>query len=817
MLAAFYTYLWQMRYLLLFFLLAPLCLWGQEGEGLLMGTVLDGKGTALQGATVQLTQTGDSTRRHITATDAGGAFHFSKIPFGYFSLKISYTGYKTLLLDSLHFRKERFDFNLNDLVLGDSSGAAMEEVIVYAEKPLVQVKEGNITFNVGETALGAGSNASDLLTHVPLVTKDPAGKILVRGKEPRILIDDKPVELNLQQLQDLLEAMPGSSIEKVEVLTNPPPQYAAEQGGVINIVTKKGTIGLNGRLTVFAGSRGEAGTHLSFNYRKQGLTLHINGGLVRNIFEGEGWTHRQNIFNDSVNFFNTENRFRNGNWRPSLRAAINYDLDKRHGLNLVLQWNGNRYDNNNITEYANLNRFEELYRLRERSIRSRGNNVNPNLSFTYTFKTGRAGETLRLFTQLNQSGSRSTRDFEEAFYYPNGEPTGRDSAQQQVNDHAGRGANIRIQYDVPFVAGKTFFSTGAYYNQSRSDVRADAYYRKMPEKTWAPLDVLTNHFLFRQKIANMRASLKQVFGERFSVTAGLAAERTQIHFDLYKTGTDSGNAYWSWLPFASLNQNWKEVLNLTFSYRKTIRRPGINELNPTVDFSDPFNIRFGNIGLRPSLAHQFDLVVGRTKPGFYLNLGLGFNKVEDIYQSIRTRIAADTTQTTWQNISGRREYEVSTWSGYTLTKRLKLSLSASYTYNQYSDYDKTVRKFMDGGSLTSNLNTNFTWKDLYTATGSFTFNRFANPQGTVRSTLGMNLGLQARLLQKKLLMTLNVIDPFVEQASRSVTYASNFTSEQYSTTQTRNFRLSVGYVFQKSIRKKPDVQKVIRSLPEKKG
>jgi outer membrane receptor for ferrienterochelin and colicin len=47
------------------------------------------------------------------------------------------------------------------------------------------------------------------------------------------------VELNLQQLQDLLESMPGSSIEKIEVMTNPPPQYANEQGGVINIVTKK--------------------------------------------------------------------------------------------------------------------------------------------------------------------------------------------------------------------------------------------------------------------------------------------------------------------------------------------------------------------------------------------------------------------------------------------------------------------------------------------------------------------------------------------------------------------------------------------------
>src|SRR5205085_9871818 len=124
--------------------------------------------------------------------------------FGYYRLKVSYSGMKLLVIDSIHFRAERFDLNLNYVVLKTNSNSEkMDEIIVYAKKPMIQSKDGNITFNAGESALSAGSNASDLLTNVPLVTKDPSGKLLVRGKEPRILIDDKPVELNLQQLQDL--------------------------------------------------------------------------------------------------------------------------------------------------------------------------------------------------------------------------------------------------------------------------------------------------------------------------------------------------------------------------------------------------------------------------------------------------------------------------------------------------------------------------------------------------------------------------------------------------------------------------------------
>ena len=193
----------------------------------------------------------DSLQRQSVLTDKDGGFSFQDIAYGYYRLRISYVGLQPLIIDSIYFRAERSDFNLNDLILKPKNSENLGEIIVYAEKPLIQSKDGNITFNAAESALSAGSNASELLTSVPLVTKDPDGKITVRGKEPKILIDDKPVELNLQQLQDLLESMPGSSIEKIEVMTNPPPQYANEQGGVINIVTKKGKVGKSGRIEYF--------------------------------------------------------------------------------------------------------------------------------------------------------------------------------------------------------------------------------------------------------------------------------------------------------------------------------------------------------------------------------------------------------------------------------------------------------------------------------------------------------------------------------------------------------------------------------------
>jgi hypothetical protein len=172
-----------------------------------------------------------------------------------------------------------------------------------------------------------------------------------------------------------------------------------------------------------------------------------------------------------------------------------------------------------------------------------------------------------------------------------------------------------------------------------------------------------------------------------------------------------------------------------------------------------------------------------------------------------TGLNTDTAQITYMNIDDRKEYEASMWSGYTISKKIRLNLSASYTYNQYSAFDKLRNRYQDGGSFTSNFNTNYTIKDLYSVTGSFTYNRFNNPQGATRSSLSMNVGLQGKFLDKRLIATINIIDPFQDQQRRTTTYATNFIQENYSLTQTRNFRLTLGYNFVK-----PPTQNKLKQL-----
>lgn len=786
-----------MKQITLFFLFSVFAItaFSQAREqGIISGNVLDENRKAVEGATVTLVSMQDSLIRHNTLSDKTGSFTLTNIAFGYYRLRLSFVGLQNLQMDSIHFRAERFDFNLNDIVLKPKASQELDAVIVYAEKPLIQSKDGNITFNAGESAIAAGSNAGDLLSSVPLVAKDADGKITVRGKEPKILIDDKPVELNLQQLQDLLESMPGSSIEKIEVLTNPPPQYANEQGGVINIITKKGRVGKSGRLNVSAGTRGEGSINGNFNYRKQGFAISINAGLGINRLLGNGYSIRNNIYTDSSNFFNTSNDFTNRNRRPGFRVNMDYDINKNNLFNLVFNYSQNSYDNHNSTEFRNINRFGDLWKLSRRDVHNEGDNYSPSLNLTYTLK-GKPGETLRVITAYNFSVNKSDRDFYQQYFNPDHTPNGQDTTQQQLNNTRINGHNLRVNYDKMLGNQKTFLSFGTAYIRSNNHVQVDASYKKKPEGTMEPLDLLSNDFWFHQTVTNLRGSVKQVLGENFSFTAGTSAERTDIFFELLKESRDVKNNYWTWLPFANINKTWKDILSITAAYRRSIRRPGIRELNPTIDFSDPYNIRFGNEKLEASTAHNFDLVIGRTRPRYFINLGMGYNIVEDVFSTVRTLLPDAKTQITWENISGRKEYEISSWNGLTFSKKLRVNLSASFIYSQYSSFDKTVRKFRDGGSFTSNINYTLAPTDKWNITGRFNLNRFASPQGYARWTTSMILGLQHKFVEKKLVVTLNAIDPFVQQQNRVFTYGPNFSFESFNSTQTRNYRLSVAYNF----------------------
>ena len=184
-------------------------------------------------------------------------------------------------------------------------------------------------------------------------------------------------------------------------MTTPPPQYANERGGVINIVTKKGKVGKSARLSVSYGTRGEAGISGNMSYRKKKLALNFNAGYGYNEFEGNSYSNRTNIYTDSTNYFNTLGNSNTINRRPNLRLNVDYDLNKHSILNFTAQYNAYEAGSNNKTAYTNINRNYLVYKLSNRFTGTATNSHNPNFNLSYTYKGKNPKEVLKLITGLN--------------------------------------------------------------------------------------------------------------------------------------------------------------------------------------------------------------------------------------------------------------------------------------------------------------------------------------------------------------------------------------------------------------------------------
>ena len=785
-----------------------------SNPGLVMGSILDADNSrAVTGATVIIVMLSDTAVQRNQLSLKNGEFIFDKLPFGYYRLQVSMIGYPKLVIDSIYLRPERFDFDLNDILLNKYS-SLLNEVVVYAEKPLIENKDGKIIFNTGESALSSGATTTELLKQTPLVNVDNDGKILLRGKEVKVLIDDKPVELDSKQLQDLMESMPGSMIERIEVMTTPPPQYANERGGVINIVTKKGKVGFNGKVNINYGTRGEAGISGNINYRKNKMAINFSAGFGYSEFKGNSYSNRQNFYTDSANYFNTVGESSNNNLRPNLRLSLDYDLDKQQSLNFTTQYNSNNAANENSTEYSNLNRYYQLYKLSNRTTATDNKNWSPAFNLTYTLKGKNPKTILKIITGFNFNANNNEKDFYQQYLNPDYTATGSDSAQQQNTFSKNNNISLRINYDKPVKGNKTSLNFGASYNRYNNHNILNTAFMKKPENVFVQNELLSNDFLFHQTIYGLRAAVRYDFVTDFYINIGLQSEYTQTNFDIRNNTNNYANNYWSVLPFATVMKKWKNDVTVTFSYKRTLQRPRLNELNPSLDYADPYNTRSGNPYVQPYYADNFDLGFGKWNKKYNINASAGYNALQHIYSSIRTLQPDGSTFTTWQNISGRKEYEASIWGGYTLNKKAKANLSFGYTYYVYSLYDRSVKFFRNGGSFYSTLNGSYQFTDLMNANASFTFNRFANPQGKVKNTLSMNVGVQRKFFDKRFIVTLNFIDPFRQQQNKNFTYGSNFNLESYSTTNTRNYRIVLSYVF-KNKAKKSGRAELLKKLQQK--
>jgi len=271
-----------MKNLFIIIILFPFILFSQSGSGKQQGS-LQGEYTIegfikdslseapLEYANVTVHRLKDSSLVNGITTNSKGYFKIENMPQGKFLLIAKYMGYKNRIVKPVLLSKKNEFVNVGSIKL-ISNAQGLSEVVVKADRDLMLNNLDKKVINVDQNIASAGGTAVDVMQNVPSVSVDADGGIALRGNtNVTILIDGKPNSMAGISGSDLLSQLPASSIESIEIITNPSAKYDPDgTAGIINIVLKKKTnLGMNGLVSINAGSRDKYNSSINFNTKNE--------------------------------------------------------------------------------------------------------------------------------------------------------------------------------------------------------------------------------------------------------------------------------------------------------------------------------------------------------------------------------------------------------------------------------------------------------------------------------------------------------------------------------------------------------------------
>ncbi|GAB1404178.1 hypothetical protein MASR1M74_13570 [Lentimicrobium sp.] len=215
-------------------------------SGKLTGLLVD-KATKhpVEYGSVALFRQNDSTLVGGTISNAKGQFTINDIAPGRYFIRVQFMGFEDLLVKGIMINPRTPSVDLGELALS-ASATAIKGVEVVAEREMMINNLDKKIINVDKNIAAIGGSAVDVMQTIPSVTVDVDGNLSLRGSQNiTILVDGKPSGLAELSSGDLLQQIPASSIQSIEIVTNPSVRYDPEgTSGIINIVLKKGGTGL---------------------------------------------------------------------------------------------------------------------------------------------------------------------------------------------------------------------------------------------------------------------------------------------------------------------------------------------------------------------------------------------------------------------------------------------------------------------------------------------------------------------------------------------------------------------------------------------
>lgn len=762
----------------------------QESSSSITGKVLDNQTLPLPFANVALYTVSDSSLVKVGFTDDLGMFILPGLEAGTYWIKISFVGYQS-------YTSDRFDLGSSielpwKEVRLEDGGETLDEVVVQGEVPILEVKQGQVIFNVAQSINTVGISTLELLRKTPNVLIDNAGNIRLMGRTgANVAINGKILPVTGADLTAYLQTIQTDQIESIALITEPGAQFdAVGTSGVINIILKKNSeLGSNGSFSsgYSIGNKSRYNTSLSGNYRDNLLNVFGSYSFNRyqNPYDEDFLTQQRDLVIDLVAEGDLDLS------RHAFQTGVDVNLSPKSVIGFLA--NGSFLDGSlDIVDRATIARSSGV----EGLLRAQSNNsvTRTDLSFNLNYRF------------QNENGTFFNIDADYAYFdnslnnrQPNQilDPTGSTIITENLYvTNAPTVIDIKsIKADTEFALGQGHLSLGMKFTDIQSDNEFEFF---RDEEGNLMLDPeRSNDFSYAENVTAAYTSYRINWGEKYKLVTGLRAEHTQTRGNL-QSQQSLENAlfernYLNFFPNVSFSYLPNEKHDWSFGANRRINRPNYRNLNPFQVLLNEFYLEQGNPNLIPEYATN--VTIGHTYNGTVTS-SLTYNQITNLFGDLYLPLDDNRSVGTSINLDKQAQLTLNISAPLTVSDWWEVygTLTGFYVQNKFDTLNTSFDAEMTAMSLS--LQNTFSLPKSWNIELSGFYNSptilGVYETGTIWT---VDVGAQKSILNDRGSFTMGVSDIFKTNYLPQLVSSSLITVDQRRIEDTRRFLVSFTYNF----------------------
>ncbi|MBL7723796.1 MAG: TonB-dependent receptor [Chitinophagaceae bacterium] len=748
-------------------------------------------------ATISITNRADSNEVIKKSADSSGLAKFSLVKGSQYSVRVTSVNYQAVEKKiTLTGNQTTFTFFLEPV------GKTLDAVVITSQRPMMK-QEDDKTIVDPENLVASSTSGYEVIEKTPGLFVDQDGNIYISSLSPAaVQINGRDMKMSASDIATMLKSLPPNSISKIEIVRTPSAKYdASSSGGVVNVVLKKGVkIGMTGSINagLQQGRYGNQfiGFNLSNNDGKKSSYLNVNYSR-RNSYEQ---IKTDRLFApDSVLSQDALTKYPGNNYYAAY--GLTYELTKKWEItyDASLSYNQfeNRSENNNIIKKIS---SSQVLSSSLNGVTNDGSSLTLGTGVESKFKIDSLGSEWTNDTWYSHSINKSDQSFFTRYTTPLSILSGGDGKADNTRDY------INLKSDLKLKMAKKFtMETGLQV--SINNYRNETNYFRESNGTRKVDSSRTNTFRYNENINALYLQGSKTIGKDFVVKFGSRLENTNMKGRQIVPGDTSFSIQRTDLfPYIYLSKGVMKIagydLRAYLVYRRTIRRPYYDQLNPFSRYVDEYLSETGNPSLRPQFTQNFEANISVDERPIF---AIGVNDTKDIFTNVVYQ--SDTSQSqayrTYDNLGKNKEWYFRGLGALPPGGRYFFVLGAQYNHNLYNGLYENKPLSFKRGSWTF-----FTYQTFRIDKRSvITMNGFLRLKGQQQfyelTTFGaLNTSVNRKFLKDKLIVTASLNDMFFSNKNNFSIRQGSVDANGFRQADTRRFGINLRYNF--GIRKKED-------------